>query len=100
MNMKKKKKELKCGLLLTGRLRRGPSEKLPKKAKKWPKMVDFQKYSHVWGVGTLNLSHEMSDKMQNESGQFNYTELRKRQVYSKCPKCQKNLKNGLFLTTF
>ena len=25
-----------------------------------------------YGVGTLNLSQEMSDKMKNESGQFNY----------------------------
>ena len=44
-------------------------------------MVDFQKYLHVCGVGTLNLSQEMSDKMQNESGQFFYTEQRKRQKY-------------------
>ena len=30
-------------------------------------------------MGTLNLSQEMSDKMKNKSGQFNYIELRKRQ---------------------
>ena len=56
-------------------------QKWPKKAKKWPKMVTFQKYLHVCGVGTLNLSQEMSNKMQNESGQFFYTEQRKRQKY-------------------
>ena len=53
--------------------------KMAQKGQKWLKMVNFQKYSHVCGVGTLNLSKEMSDKMQNESGQFNYIELRKRQ---------------------
>ena len=42
-------------------------------------MVNFQKYLYVYGVGTLNLSQEMSDKMKNKSGQFNYIELRKRQ---------------------
>ena len=57
------------------RLKNGP------KGQKWLKMVNFQKYSHVCGVGTLNLSQEMSDKMQNESGQFFYTEQRKRQKY-------------------
>ena len=42
-------------------------------------MVNFQKYFYAYGVGTLNLSQEMSDKMKNESGQFNHIELRKRQ---------------------
>ena len=60
------------------------ASKMAQKVKKWPKMVNFQKYLYVYGVGTLNLSQEMSDKMQHESGQFNYTELRKRQ------KCGRN----------
>ena len=47
--------------------------------RKWPKMVDFKEYSYVCCVGTLNLSQKMSDKMKNESGQFNHIELRKRQ---------------------
>ena len=34
-----------------------------KMAQKWPKMVDFQKYSHVCGVGTLDLSQEISEMM-------------------------------------
>ena len=55
------------------------ASKMAQNGQKWLKMVNFQKYSHVCGVGTLNLSTEMSDKMQNESGQFNYIELRKRQ---------------------
>ena len=42
-------------------------------------MVNFKKYSNACGVGTLNLSQEMPDKMKNESGQFYYIELRKRQ---------------------
>ena len=50
-----------------------------KMAQKGQKMVNFQKYLYVYGVGTLNLSQEMSDKMKNKSGQFNYIELRKRQ---------------------
>ena len=41
---------------------------------KIPKLVIF--FSKVCVVGTLNLSQEMSDKMQNESGQFKYIELR------------------------
>ena len=57
-------------------------------------MVNFQKYSNVFGVGTLNLSQEMSDKMQNESGQFNYIELRKRQ------KCGQNWPFSLFFWHF
>ena len=32
-------------------------------------------------MGTLNLSHEMSDKKQNESGQFDYTIMRKDQKW-------------------
>ena len=55
--------------------------KMAQKGQKWLKMVNFQKYLHVCGVGTLNLSQEMSDKMQNESGQFFYTEQRKHQKY-------------------
>ena len=55
--------------------------KMAQKGQKWLKMVNFQKYLHVCGVGTLNLSQEMSDKMQNESGQLLYTEQRKRQKY-------------------
>ena len=57
----------------------------------WLKMVNFQKYSHVCGLGTLNLSQEMSDKMKNESGHFFYTEPRKR---------QKNCQNWPFLVFF
>ena len=30
--------------------------KMAPKGQKWLKMVNFQKYSHVCGVGTLNLS--------------------------------------------
>ena len=45
--------------------------KMAQKGRKWLKTVNFQKYSHVCGVSTLNLFQEMSDKMQNESGQFN-----------------------------
>ena len=56
--------------------------KMAQKGQKWLKMVNFQKYLHVCGVGTLNLSQEMSDKMQNESGQFNYIELRKCQNWA------------------
>ena len=55
--------------------------KMAQKGQKWLKMVNFQKYLHVCGVGTLNLSQEMSDKMQNESGQLLYTEQRKHQKY-------------------
>ena len=50
--------------------------KMAQKGQKWLEMVNFQKYLHVCGVGTLNLSQEMSDKMQNVSGQFNFTEPR------------------------
>ena len=39
--------------------------KWPVQPQKWPKMANFKKYSHVCGVGTLNLSQESSDKMQN-----------------------------------
>ena len=53
-------------------------------------MVNFQKYFYAYGVGTLNLSQEMSDKMKNESGQFNHIELRKRQ------KCGQNWPFSLF----
>ena len=42
-------------------------QKWPKKAKKWPKMVNFHKYLYAYGVGILNLSQEMSDEMHNES---------------------------------
>ena len=35
------------------------ASKMAQKAKKWPKMVNFQKYSQLCGVGTLNLSQEM-----------------------------------------
>ena len=35
--------------------------------------------SKIWVVDTLNLSQEMSEKMQNKSGQFNYTIMRKPQ---------------------
>ena len=52
-------------------------------AQKGQKMAQNGQFSKIlynaYGVGTLNLSQEMSDKMQNESGQFNYIELRKRQ---------------------
>ena len=51
---------------------------------KWPQIPYFQKspswlyfFSKVCVVGTLNLSQEMSDKMQKESGQINCTEPRK-----------------------
>ena len=50
---------------------------MEQKGQKWLKIVKFQKYLHVYGVGTLNLSQEMGGKMQNESGQFNYIELGK-----------------------
>ena len=49
------------------------ASKMAQKGQKWHKMVNFQKYSNACGVGTLNMSQEMSDKMQNESGQFDYT---------------------------
>ena len=51
----------------------------PKRPKNGPKWSIFKNTYNAYGVGTLNLSQEMSDKMQNESGQFNYIELRKRQ---------------------
>ena len=42
-------------------------QKWPKKAKNGPKWSIFKNTYNAYGVGTLNLSQEMSDKMQNES---------------------------------
>ena len=39
------------------------SKMAQKGKKKWPKMVNFKKYSHVCGVGTLNLCQNMPDKI-------------------------------------
>ena len=52
-----------------------------KMAKKKPKMVKNGQFSKILecGVGNLNLSQEISDKLKNESGQFFFTEQRKRQ---------------------
>ena len=44
----------------------------------------FKKILECMWCGYSKLSQEMSDKMKNESGQFYYMELRKRQ------KCGKN----------
>ena len=44
--------------------------KMAQKGQKWHKMVNFQKYSYVCGVGTLNLCQEMSDIMQKDLGQI------------------------------
>ena len=56
----------------------------------------------VWVAGTLNLSQEISDKMQNESGQFNYTVLTNvKNVVKMAPNDLFRLKNVLIiLNTF
>ena len=51
-------------------------------------------FTKVCVVGTLNLSQEMSDKMQKESGQINCTEPRK------CQKCAQNWPFSLFFWHF
>ena len=39
----------------------------PKRPKNGPKWSIFKNTYNAYGVGTLNLSQEMSDEMQNES---------------------------------
>ena len=67
--------------------------KMAQTGKIWQKMVNFQKYSHVCGVGTLNLCQKIPDKILKESYQIVHS------VQSKHPKCQKTTKKTT-LTTF